>query len=76
VSEWVVLWQIPEGPWADSWTVVYVNVEAETPQDAVEQTALDRGAGRYVALPIEYWVGYNAEVKKIAEVSLEQEDLA
>lgn len=76
--EWVVLRQVEAGEWADMWDTTYVNVEAETPEVAIEAVATSEhkgGAGRYVAIPNEWWVAQNVTVKRIAEVSMERQEL-
>jgi len=62
----------------DHWQAVFVNVEAETAWQAIEQTVLDRGRvrygdnaeGRWVAFPNEYFVAYTATITRIAEINL------
>jgi hypothetical protein len=76
--DFVVLRQIPEGPWADLFEVLYVNVTAETAEDAIRTTATDEnkgGAGRYIAIPNGWWTAQNVTVKKIAEVNMEPQEM-
>jgi hypothetical protein len=47
-------------------------------KDAIEITAKDEnkgGAGRYVAIPNEWWIAQNVTVKKIAEVNMEPQEM-
>jgi hypothetical protein len=77
-KDFVVLKQVPTGPCADSWDAVYVNVTANSPEDAIDEVAkleLVGGEGRYVAIPNEWWVAQNVTVKRIAEVGMEREEL-
>jgi hypothetical protein len=78
MPDFVVLRQIEDGPWADSFEVLYVDVTSETAEDAIRETAMDYnkgGAGRYIAIPNEWWTAQNVTVKKIAEVYMEPEGM-
>lgn len=78
MSEFVVLKQIPSGPCADSWDAIYVDVSADSPENAIDEVARTEtrgGEGRYVAIPSEWWIAQNVTVKRIAEVSMEREEL-
>jgi hypothetical protein len=78
MPDYVVLKQIPAGPCADNWDVIYVDITADSAEDAIDITAKTEykgGEGRYVAIPNEWWVGQNVTVKRIAEVSMEREEL-
>lgn len=78
MNNFVVLKQIPAGQCADSWDEIYVNVVAESPEQAIDEIAKDEqrgGEGRYVAIPAEWWVAQNVTVKRIAEVTMEREEL-
>lgn len=78
MPDYVVLKQIPEGQCADSFDTTYVDVTAETPEEAIEEVSKDEhkgGAGRYIAIPNEYWVAQNVTVKRIAEVNMERQEM-
>ena len=80
MPDYVVLKQITDGSWADYWEAVYVDVTAETPEEAISITAKDNskakgGEGRYIAIPNEYWVAQNVNVKRIAEVTMERQEM-
>jgi hypothetical protein len=78
MADFVVLKQIPSGPCADSWDTTYVDVTADTPEAAIESVAVDEhkgGEGRYIAIPNEWWVAQNVAVKRIAEVTLDREEM-
>jgi hypothetical protein len=78
MPDFVVLRQIPEGSWADCFDVLYVDVTAETAEEAIRTTARDDikgGAGRYIAIPNEWWIAQNVTVKKIAEVNMEPQEM-
>lgn len=78
MPDYVVLKQIPEGTWADCFDALYVDVTAETPEEAIQEVATDGakgGEGRYIAIPNEHWVAQNVKVKRIAEVEMERQDM-
>jgi hypothetical protein len=78
MPDFVVLRQIEEGPWADTFEVIYVDVTGETAEDAIREVAIDEKkgrAGRYIAIPNEWWTAQNVTVKKIAEVNMEPEEM-
>lgn len=78
MPDYVVLKQIPEGPCADCFDTTFMNVTAETPEAAIEEVSKDGeigGAGRYVAIPKASWVIQNVKVKKIAEVTMERQEM-
>jgi hypothetical protein len=78
MPDFVVLRQIPEGPWADTFEVLYVDVTGDTAEDAIRETATDErkgGAGRYIAVPNEWWIAQNVTVKKIAEVNMDPQEM-
>lgn len=75
---YVVLKQIPEGHCADLFDAIYVDVHAESAEAAIEEVAKDEnkgGEGRYIAIPNEYWVAQNVKIKRIAEVTMERQDM-
>jgi hypothetical protein len=75
--DWAVFRQVPpDSSCADLWDSVYVNVTAETAQEACEATAIDKGGeGRYFAFPNDLFVGYNVRIKRIAEVMSERQEM-
>jgi hypothetical protein len=78
MPDFVVLRQIENGPWADSFEVLYVDVTGETAEDAIREAATDEnkgGEGRYIAIPNEWWIAQNVTVKKIAEVNMEPQEM-
>jgi hypothetical protein len=78
MPDFVVLRQIQGGAWADCFDVLYVDVTAETAEDAIREAATseDRGgAGRYIAIPNEWWTAQNVTVKKVAEVNMEPQEM-
>jgi hypothetical protein len=53
MPDFVVLRQMEDGPWADCFEVLYVDVLGETAEDAIRETAIDAnkgGEGRYIAI--------------------------
>jgi hypothetical protein len=59
----------------DSWDSTYVDVTAESAEEAIEVVAKegDRrkgGGGRYVAIPNEWWIAQDVVVERIAEVHM------
>jgi len=78
MKEFVVLKQIPSGPCADSWDMTYVDVAANSAEEAIEDVAKDAvkgGEGRYIAIPNEWWVAQDVTVKRIAEVNMERQEM-
>jgi hypothetical protein len=78
MPDFVVLRQIEEGSWADCFEELYVDVTGETAEDAIREVATDEkkgGAGRYIAIPNEWWIAQNVTVKKIAEVNMEPQEM-
>ena len=78
MTRYVVLKQIEEGQCADYLYTTFVDVAAESPERAIEYVSKDEykgGAGRYIAIPNEYWVAQNVKVKRIAEVMMERQEM-
>jgi hypothetical protein len=74
MSDYVVIRQNPN----DDWMVLFVDVTADTPEAAIEFTALNEqkgGEGRYIAIPNEWWTAQNVTIKRIAEVNLEKQGM-
>jgi hypothetical protein len=69
---------LKQNPRDDSWDTTYVDVTADSPEAAIEVVAKDEhrgGEGRYVAIPNEWWKAQDVTVKRIAEVSMEPQEL-
>ena len=78
MPDFVVLRQIQEGPWSDTFEVLYVDVSGETAVDAIREAATSEikgGPGRYIAIPNEWWIAQNVKVKRIAEVEMETQEM-
>jgi hypothetical protein len=77
MPDFVILRQIEHGPWTDNFEVIYLDMTGETAEDAIREAATNNkgGAGRYLAIPNEWWVAQNVTVKKIAEITMEPQKM-
>lgn len=67
---WIVFKQIATN---DYWEVIYVDVEADTSEEAIRKTAIDKsGDGRHMAFPSSDAIYYEVEIERIASVKLDE----
>jgi len=75
MTEWVVMRRNERD---DSYHTIYVNVEADSAEKAIEEAVLTKSKdytdteGDYIAFPNEHFQSYYVKIKRVAEIELSE----